>query len=290
MSTTATLSRAAFVLLFATAVTFAAKPKVAPARTFVDRAKFVPLRYSVVGWFRIAEAPFVAWLKTQPGLPACVQAIESGLEGHLQASELGGSPMAVFVFQGKTDRNAIEACLPSFSASLGFPATLERSDAVTIINRRDGKHTHLGWLKDGSVVWHDDRAAVEEVLKQKSLASSSAPRNKLLAKVDPSRPFWFIAATDMTQRVVDVPSEGLFGSGNLDERALRGSFVFNKPGDAVLAKSRFDQMLVDSRYSSELRRLLAEVKPVLHGREVELNVKPILENPQQMSELLNPSP
>jgi hypothetical protein len=235
------------------------------------------------------------WIESLPGTsPPCVREVKAGIEGQLQASELG-MPQNVLVFQGRLDRDRVESCVQAVGEQMGVPFSLRRTGNITEISKADGGHSYLGWARDGSVVWYLERAMVEEVLAGTTSLRSNADVIALVHRVTPTDGYWMVGAVDLTQRLLGVPSRGYFVSADLRPRAvasdapalvMSGSFVFASPADAALAVARFTEVSHDPRFSEGLQQVLASTHPTASGSDVQFDALPLLAHADTLAELV----
>ena len=255
----------------------------------VERVAVLPARFGAVGWFSIDQAPLVSWVQGMPGAPACIAEIKAGLEGYLQASDLAAA-QSVIVFRGAVDRAKVEACVRALVEHVGVPVEVTPSGRITVVTSKGRTLTHLGWSDDGTVVWNDERAVVEEVLDRKTSLRADAALASLLARVDPARPAWIVSTLDVTSFLIEVPSHGFFFAGDLAASGAAAdaaplTFVFASPDDAARAAAGFAKAATSARHSASVKRVLAELRPVARGRDVELDIRPLFASPGVLEEL-----
>jgi hypothetical protein len=190
------------------------------------------------------------------------------------------------------DRDQTEACVQEAAARAVPGARLERDGAITqlITSRTIG---YMGWARDGTVYWNPDRAVVADAVAQKTTMTANADVMALVERIDRKKATWFVAAADMTSKLIGVPSTGvLFATDVLvTGRKYTAETVPRIPITIEFANPADVQRAVTALHaphpllSRPLAAQLARLAPVARGRDLELDIAPVFAHPELLDEV-----
>jgi hypothetical protein len=246
-------------------------PEPKQPRTMVGRVAMIPARFHDVAWWSVENASLLQWAEGLGPPPACLAEIRAGLDGYVQASALD-SPPALHVFQGRFDRDQVEACLPQVAQNVGLTLSIVRDGAITHVSEENGS-LYLGWSANGDVVYHDDRHVVEEVLAGKTSVRDNAEVMALVAHADTSQPLWSVSSRDLGTPLFGVPARGWIIAGKMAPGSpLPITFVFSAPQEAQQVIALLRSMASDERFSPALRATIGASQPTAKGSDVTLDL------------------
>jgi hypothetical protein len=260
-------------------------PSAPSEATPIQRAEWIPARYASVAWFPIEMAPLLDLVKSLHGAPPCVMQVTADLDGYLQATGLVPEQNGLMVFVGRLDRTKLEACLRATARVVVGDLSIRSEGAITELSTVDGKREYLGWAGDGAVVWHRDRALVQEALDRKSSFTSNERVAALMQRVPTASPAWNVAALDITSPFLGVPSQGFVVVGDLVKRSATTTLVFATPEEAARGIRALGKLAEDARFSPQLREAIGHLQPTQKGTDLSLNVLALFEREELLAEL-----
>jgi len=214
-----------------------------------------------------ARVPFLAALERTfegPGKrkPACWTKLATAAESSYQVWRAPPDRAAALVVRGRVDRAAVEACLSQSFRVLKARVRLTRQGPLTELVKDATNASWLGWSA-GWLVWHPQRARVEELLAALEKGPARpAPLAEPLRRVNPATELWIASTVDYTGRLLGVPSRSMVGWLARGEGGLvmPVAFEFKSPADAERAARALEARRQDPALPAVLRTALASTK------------------------------
>jgi hypothetical protein len=213
-------------------------------------------------------------------VPACWSKVVAPAESSYQIWQTSPDRSAALLVHGRFDRAATEACLTQALRVLKRPAQ-KRPARIT----REGRLTQmvddekgtawLGWSAEW-VIWHHERASVEELLAALEKGTVKVwPLTEPLRRVNPATEMWFASTFDVTGRLLGVPSRSAVGwlTAGPGGMTLPVAFEFKSPADAERAAKALEAKRKDQSLPAALRAALekAKVSQQRHFLTIELD-------------------
>lgn len=253
----------------------------------LERVAWLPGDTRDLAYFRADQSPVLRTAKQIPlpipkGSPSCFDKLVEQLESHYMVTAMAGGK-AANLFYGRIDRVSAEACLGAMATVLGIPFGVRRDGAITEIQKESGS-TFIGWSPDGWVVWHDDRARVERLLRREGGLLQQAGLALLIARTPPQATHWAISIADLSSLLLGVPSLGYLMSDPSMETAV---VVFSNPAQAAQAVQAAEREIAAPRWSDGARQALRRLAPKAIGAEVHVSLAGMLAgaSPEILAEL-----
>jgi len=235
---------------------------------------------SQLKWLRETITPFLRAVEKAP--PKCWDQVAKPIVASYQVWADAAGDEAAALVQGAVDRARAEACIAETFGLLGSPLQVTRAGAITQFDNDMFGRTYVGWTPSW-VVWHPQRARVEELLAASRKPGSISPAlAAAIARADRGGLLWAADTRDDSSLLTGVPSRSWTVATRRVGATLlvRASFEYASPEDAKRAAAAVAAAGTDAGLPPELQALARAARPAVVDRSVglQLDAKAVLDD------------
>jgi hypothetical protein len=221
----------------------------------------------------------VAYPELDRRLPGCWSDLTPSIIASYQVWHGPDDERPALVLAGAIDRASLEKCVEKTLRRLRASPRLLRSGAVTEIRNERFDRSYLGWTP-WFVVWHRDRARVQQLLSAAGMKTIPPALAAALGRADWSATYWCVATLDLSAGLWGIPARSLsfavrtrWTLGDDDAKpGLVATFEYASAEEAKRAAMILRSRGLDAARSADARKLAQEARPTVRDRLLDVQV------------------